>query len=125
MREKFKGCKGIGFKSSNILLVSILYSLLSKPSYGYSLLDEIKEIGIDTGEIPYGILYRTLRLMETDGLVESEWQIEETGPSKRIYKITDQGKAYLLDWAKIAKKRVDKILDLVIRIEKVLSDFSN
>jgi len=125
MREKFKGCKGIGFKSSNILLVSILYSLLSKPSYGYSLLDEIKEIGIDTGEIHYGILYRTLRLMETDGLVESEWQIEETGPSKRIYKITDQGKAYLLDWAKIAKKRVDKILDLVIRIEKVLSDFSN
>jgi DNA-binding PadR family transcriptional regulator len=63
--------------------------------------------------------------METDGLVESEWQIEETGPSKRIYKITNQGKAYLLDWAKTAKKRVDKILDLVIRIEKILSDSSN
>jgi DNA-binding PadR family transcriptional regulator len=123
-KENFKECKGIGFKSSNVLLVSILFSLLTKPSYGYSLLEEIKDTGIETGEIPYGILYRTLRSMEMDGLVKSEWQIEETGPSKRVYKITEEGKEYLIDWAKISKKRVNKILNLVDRIEKILGDSS-
>jgi PadR family transcriptional regulator PadR len=124
MRENFKGCKNIGFKSSNVLLVSILFSLLNKPSHGYSLLDEIKDTGIETEDVPYGILYRTLRLMEMDGLVKSEWQVEETGPSRRIYKITDEGKEYLRDWAKTSKKRVNTILNLVERIEKILGDSS-
>ncbi|MFU2158556.1 PadR family transcriptional regulator [Caldisericum sp. AR60] len=124
MRENFKGCKSIGFKSSNVLLVSILFSLLNKPSHGYSLLDEIKDIGIETEDVPYGILYRTLRLMEMEGLVKSEWQVEETGPSRRIYKITEEGKEYLRDWAKTSKKRVNTILNLIERIEKILGDSS-
>lgn len=120
MRENFRGCKIIGFKSPKILLVSILFSLLKKPSHGYALLDEIKEIGIDMGNIPYGVLYRSLRLMEMDELVKSEWHVEETGPSRRIYYITEKGKEYLNDWTKTAKKRVNSILNLVERIEKIL-----
>jgi DNA-binding PadR family transcriptional regulator len=120
MRENFRGCKIIGFKSPKILLVSILFSLLNKPSHGYALLDEIEETGIETGEIPYGVLYRSLRLMEIDGLVKSEWHVEETGPSRRIYNITEKGKEYLKDWAKTAKKRVNSILNLIKKIEKIL-----
>ncbi|MCX6087665.1 MAG: PadR family transcriptional regulator [Caldiserica bacterium] len=124
MGENFKGCKNIGFKSPKMLLVSILFSLLNKPSHGYALLDEIKETGIEAVEIPYGVLYRSLRLMEMDGLVKSEWHVEETGPSRRIYNITEKGKDYLKDWAKTAKKRVNSILNLVERIEKILGDSS-
>lgn len=125
MKENFKGRKNIGFKSSKMLLVSILFSLLNKPSHGYSLLNEIEKTGIESVEIPYGVLYRSLRLMETDGLVKSEWHVEETGPSRRIYRITEKGKEYLKDWAKISKKRIKSILNLVERIEKILGDSSD
>jgi DNA-binding PadR family transcriptional regulator len=46
-----------------------------------------------------GSVYRTLRQMEKEGLCESEWETSHSsnngGPPRRVYKITDEGEAYL------------------------------
>jgi PadR family transcriptional regulator, regulatory protein PadR len=36
-------------------------------------------------------MYRLLRSMEEEGLVTSSWETPESGPSKRVYAITDLG----------------------------------
>jgi DNA-binding PadR family transcriptional regulator len=42
-----------------------------------------------------GIIYTLLRRMEGDGLIVSEWDIQESGPARRIYRITEEGMDYL------------------------------
>jgi PadR family transcriptional regulator, regulatory protein PadR len=41
-----------------------------------------------------GGLYRTLRAMEQEGLVDSKWEESEAGPARRRYRLTDEG----LEW---------------------------
>jgi hypothetical protein len=47
-----------------------------------------------------GTLYRTLRQMEKDGVVESSWETSRGGPARRMYTITDAGRSYLDFWAR-------------------------
>jgi poly-beta-hydroxybutyrate-responsive repressor len=47
-----------------------------------------------------GTLYRTLRQMEKNGIVESSWETSRGGPARRMYAITDAGEAHLDYWAK-------------------------
>ena len=46
-----------------------------------------------------GTFYRTLRQMEKDGMVSSNWDTSEAGPARRVYSITEAGEAYLKFWA--------------------------
>ncbi len=113
-------CAKFGFKSGNILVASLLYLLLKKPSYGYSLVEELREVGIDPALVPYGVAYRLLRDMEGNGLISSKWEIEESGPSKRIYSITNEGIEYLKRWLSNAKKNLKVMENLVVNIENKL-----
>jgi PadR family transcriptional regulator PadR len=67
--------------------------LSEEPAYGYQLLVELHEIGLE-GADP-GTLYRTLHTLEHDGLVESRWAQSELGPRRRVYDITPAGTAAL------------------------------
>jgi DNA-binding PadR family transcriptional regulator len=63
-----------------------------------------------------GLLYRTLRHFEGDGLVRSWWNTEGRGPARRVYEITDEGREYLHAWAvKIRRTRE--------RLERFLADY--
>ena len=46
-------------------------------------------------KVDIGNLYRTLRRMEMDGWVESDWSKNESGQDKRTYKITKEGTDFL------------------------------
>jgi PadR family transcriptional regulator, regulatory protein PadR len=76
---------------------AVLLLLRERPVHGYELLEQLPEL---TGErVDMGNLYRFLRLLETDGIVRSEWDDGAAGPSKRIYELTDEGRALLEQWA--------------------------
>jgi DNA-binding PadR family transcriptional regulator len=47
--------------------------------------------------------------MEEDGLVSSEWQTEGTGPAKRIYNITEEGKEVLAIWIDVMKRQAKNL----------------
>jgi PadR family transcriptional regulator, regulatory protein PadR len=75
---------------------AVLMLLRERPVHGYELLEQLPEL---TGErVDMGNLYRFLRLLETDGIVRSEWDDAAAGPSKRIYELTDEGRALLDQW---------------------------
>lgn len=81
----------------NWLVPVILLSLREWNSYGYELMERTAAFGFEA--MNPGTLYRTLRQMEKDGVVESEWETSKGGPARRMYTITDAGEAYLDFWA--------------------------
>ena len=66
-------------------------------SHGYELAQALPPFGL--GEMDPSLVYRTLRVMETEGLIRSEWQAAEvSGPARRVYGLTPEGDRYLADW---------------------------
>ena len=92
------GTNGIEARPKNWLVPVILLTLRECTSYGYKLMEQAAVFGF--GAMNPGTLYRTLRHMEKEGLCESEWDTTSgEGPARRVYSITDAGKAYLDFWA--------------------------
>lgn len=75
-----------------------LLSLIQRePSYGYSLLTQLKKIGLNT--LHPSVVYRILRDMEDLGWISSDWETSQTmGPPRRIYHLSSQGEEALQDW---------------------------
>jgi PadR family transcriptional regulator, regulatory protein PadR len=90
---------------------AVLLLLRERPAHGYELLEQLPEL---TGErADMGNLYRFLRVLERDGIVSSAWDDEAPGPSKRIYELTDEGRALLDQWASAlegSQTRLDSFL---------------
>lgn len=60
--------------------------------HGYQLMEELERRGfLLARRIESGSIYTILRRMEHKGLLVSEWERVETGPDRRIYRITDEG----------------------------------
>lgn len=91
---------GIEVRPRNWLAPVILVSLREWNSYGYELMEQVTRFGFEA--MNPGTMYRTLRNMEKEGLCRSEWDTTSKGggPARRVYSITDAGKAYLDFWAK-------------------------
>jgi len=74
--------------------VPLLLALLrSGESYGYELIERVRELSGGTLEWSDGMLYPVLRRLERDGLVTSRWVVAENGRRRRYYRLTDRGGA--------------------------------
>ena len=82
----------------NWLVPVVLLSIREWNSYGYELMERASAFGFEA--MNPGTLYRTLRQMEKNGIVESSWETSRGGPARRMYAITDAGEAHLDYWAK-------------------------
>lgn len=82
------------------LTIGVL-SQLDEPQYGYSLITRLKEKGV---HVEPGTLYPLLRRLEKQGLLDSEWDTDESRPRK-YYSLSETGKEvfHLLvaEWHKI------------------------
>ena len=67
------------------------------PTHGYELLETLPEL-IGEDRVDVGNVYRALRAFEDEGLVESEWQADLPGPTKRTYTLTEEGRVVLQAW---------------------------
>ena len=78
----------------------VLLYLLKKngPSYGYELAGALNEHALTDAEIERAALYRTLRQLEANGNVISEWDTSGSGPARHIYRLTDSGEEHLREW---------------------------
>jgi PadR family transcriptional regulator, regulatory protein PadR len=75
----------------------LLLALEQWQSHGYELIRRMSAFGFET--LDRGSVYRTLRQLEKDGLVESGWDTSKDGPARRLYTLTDAGRDYLNTWA--------------------------
>lgn len=99
----------------------ILLGLLSKPSYGYELISTIQSFGFVEGDAPPGMVYRHLRQMEEDNIVESKWDTGKSGAAKRIYTITEEGEEVLSYWAAFMESKAKKLNNFVKMYQQKMS----
>ena len=70
-------------------------------SYGYDLSTDLQEHALTDAEIERAALYRTLRQLEMNGNVKSEWKTDKSGPARRVYRLTARGEQHLEEWATV------------------------
>jgi DNA-binding PadR family transcriptional regulator len=91
-------------------IVLAALSQLRSAQYGYSLRQALAARGM---EIDEGTLYPLLRRLETQGLLASEWRIEQ-GPPRRYYALSPEG-----------RKLYQKLLKTWRRLGAVMEDLTS
>ena len=89
----------------------VLLLVSEGPTHGYELLEEVRRVGIRLPD-PGG-LYRALRAMEHDGLLESWWEASSSGPHRRTYVLTAIGQATLSVEIEAMRERIALLSKLV------------
>lgn len=77
----------------NYLRPALLLLLGEGTSHGYELLEQLTTLGVERPDP--GRVYRCLRAMDEDGLVQSSWAPSSNGPARRTYELTGEGRDWL------------------------------
>ncbi len=95
----------------------LLLNLLRGPSYGYDLIRQIAAIGFRRASEEPAVVYKVLRALEESGAIRSEWETQESGPARRYYHLTNEGRAHL-------RRRVHQLARFELRVQELLRDYS-
>jgi poly-beta-hydroxybutyrate-responsive repressor len=77
----------------NFLRPCLLLLIVEGATHGYELLEKVRALGMASADAA-GV-YRCLRAMDEEGLLASQWEPSSTGPARRIYTLTPEGRAQL------------------------------
>ena len=73
----------------------VLAILAEEDSYGYAILQRVRELSGGRLEWTDGMLYPVLHRLGRFGYVEARWEVAESGRRRKYYRITDLGRAQL------------------------------
>jgi len=76
-------------RRGNVVLA--VMSRLQASQYGYAMLKNLNDLGFDIGQ---DTLYPLLRRLEEQGLLESEWRVDDPRP-RRYYRLNQAGREVL------------------------------
>lgn len=83
-----------------LVLMSVI-ERAREPMYGYQIAKQIEGAAGDIPMMKHGALYPVLRSLEDSGLLASSVEPSVSGPPRRYYAITDEGRAVLDEWTQI------------------------
>ena len=76
--------------------VPLVLSILTEgDSYGYAIIQRVKELSGGKIEWTDGMLYPVLHWLEDQDLVESRWEDSETGRKRKYYALKSEGRKAL------------------------------
>ena len=103
--------RGLYSGPARVLPIAVLTLIKDKPAHGGEIFQSLKDkFGIEAAR---PVIYLLLRRMERHGLMISAWDIQESGPARRRYTITEDGLAHLNDGIERLKK-ASKTIKLLI-----------
>ena len=73
----------------------VMAILASGDSYGYAIIQRVREISGGRLEWTDGMLYPLLHRLERLGLVKTRWATAESGRKRKYYHLTADGRAHL------------------------------
>jgi len=95
----------------------VLAILAEEDSYGYAILQRVRELSGGQLEWTDGMLYPVLHRLERLGHVKARWEVAETGRRRKYYQITSGGRKQLVE-----ERRQWQAVDATLRgIWQVLS----
>ena len=99
--KKFQ--KEMNAGTASLVLLSVL-SRSKEPMYGYQIAKLLEESGPDLSIMKQGSLYPVLRSLEENELLKSMVEPSVSGPPRRYYTITNEGRQSLKEWTEIWKQ---------------------
>ncbi|MEX1169769.1 MAG: helix-turn-helix transcriptional regulator [Chloroflexota bacterium] len=82
-------------------------------AYGGALIARLNGLCLAPNGVDVGMAYRTLRELEADGLMVSQW-VADNGAPRRDYRLTVAGRQALDEWTAVMRERgrlVEAFLD--------------
>ena len=110
LTKKFQ--KELNAGIASLVLLSVLEKS-TEPMYGYQIAKLLDDYSGDTTSMKQGALYPVLRQLESSGLLDSKVEPSVSGPPRRYYEITTEGKETLVVWQGVWKQMksfVDKAI---------------
>jgi len=101
LTKKFQKEMNAGIAS--LVLLSVLDNS-QEPMYGYQIARLLDEYSGDASFMKQGALYPVLRQLESSGLLESKVEPSVSGPPRRYYEITAEGRETLVIWQGVWKQ---------------------
>lgn len=92
----------------------LLQLLNERDMYGYELVKELDKRSDHSLQVKEGTLYPALHKLEKQEYIEFYWQEQEKGPARKYYRITDEGRAVLIEKTNEWKQFVN-VMNKVIR----------
>jgi poly-beta-hydroxybutyrate-responsive repressor len=90
-------CRCDGGQPKNFARPCLLLLLAESSAHGYELIERLRPFGFEIND-PASV-YKSLRQMETEGLVTSTWELSSRGPARRVYALTSDGRDLLEAWS--------------------------
>jgi PadR family transcriptional regulator PadR len=75
----------------------VLAILAEGDSYGYAILQRVRELSGGRMEWTDGMLYPVLHRLERLGHVKARWEVGESGRRRKYYRLTSQGRTQLAE----------------------------
>ena len=101
LTKKFQKEMNAGIAS--LVLLSVLEKS-AEPMYGYQIAKLLDEYSGEASFMKQGALYPVLRQLESSGLLESTVEPSVSGPPRRYYRITSEGRETLVVWQGVWKQ---------------------
>ena len=101
LTKKFQKEMNAGIAS--LVLLSVLEKS-SQPMYGYQIAKLLDDYSGDSSFMKQGALYPVLHSLENSGLLESKVEPSVSGPPRRYYQITSDGRETLVTWRSVWKQ---------------------
>ena len=73
----------------------VLAILAEGESYGYAIIQRVRELSGEEMQWTDGMLYPILHRLERQGLIQSEWKKADSGRRRKYYKLVSAGKTAL------------------------------
>lgn len=119
-------CSCKGYNLDKLVQPQILTVLANRDLHGYMIIQELERKNLFFEDrIDNTGVYRTLKTLEDKELVHFEWMLDDSGPAKKNYKITDKGIECLRTWLHTLED-YQKAIDVIIRdAKRVLLEGNN
>lgn len=93
--RKFR--KELSAGTVSLVLLAVLENA-DRPMYGYEIAKILESLSTELAKVKQGTLYPVLRSMERSGLLESRVEPSVSGPPRRYYTVTEEGRKGLEQW---------------------------
>jgi transcriptional regulator len=90
----------------------ILKTILPAPAHGHTIAHAIEQSSDEVLQVEHGSLYPALHRLEDQGLIASFWGTSENNRKAKYYRITTEGKNYLIR----ERSRWESLVNAVVRV---------
>jgi DNA-binding PadR family transcriptional regulator len=112
-------CPCSGRNLDKLIQPAVLAILAEKALHGYRIVQSLTSMPMFQGHKPDNTgVYRFLNAMEARGLLTSAWDTSDSGPAKKLFDLTAQGRKCLAKWVVTLREYREQIGQLLEHLER-------